>query len=123
MAEGAAPWSIPVFCLGEYLRVTTHPRVLESPLSPETAIDALDRLLESPSLRLLHPASRFWSLLRGALGDGGARGNRVFDAQIVAVCLENAVDTILSEDRGLRRFTGIRLRLLSEGAADPDDSR
>lgn len=103
--------------------MTTHPRVLANPLEPETAIDALDRILESPSLRLLHPGTRFWPVLQDTLRDGGARGNRVFDAQIVAVCLENAVDTVLSEDRGLRRFTGIRLRPLPDEAAETDDSQ
>jgi predicted nucleic acid-binding protein len=31
VAEGRARWAIPVFCLGEYLRVVMHPRVFDPP--------------------------------------------------------------------------------------------
>ena len=29
LAEGRVPWAIPVFCIGEFVRVTTHPRVFD----------------------------------------------------------------------------------------------
>ena len=37
----------------------------------------------------------------------------VFDAQIVAVCREHGVDTILTQDRDFRRFPGINVQRLS----------
>jgi predicted nucleic acid-binding protein len=39
-------------------------------------------------------------------------GNRIFDAQLVAVCREHGIDTILSEDRDFRRFPSIKLHTL-----------
>lgn len=68
--------------------------------------------LSSPSVRVLHPGSRFWPLLRDALDEAGGGGNLVLDAEIVAVCREHGVGTVLSEDRDFRRFPSVDLQSL-----------
>ena len=45
---------------------------------------------------------------------GRARGNLVFDAQIVALCREHGISTILTNDRDFRRFETPRVRLLGD---------
>jgi predicted nucleic acid-binding protein len=67
---------------------------------------AIERLLESPSLRLLQPGDRFAGLFLAALREAGATGNLVFDAQIVALCREHGVRALLTEDRDFARFPG-----------------
>lgn len=106
LAEGPARWAIPVFCLGEFLRVMTHP--LGSRMADRTGGDcqALGRVLSSPSLVVLTPGDRFWPLLSRAADDGHAIGNLVFDAQIVALCRESGVRALLTEDRDFDRFSG-----------------
>jgi len=112
LAEGHARWAIPVFCLGEFLRVITHSRVLDPPFSVAEACEAFDRIVASPSLVLLMPGERFWPLLREALDEGDAAGNLVFDAQIVALCREAGVSALLTEDRDFDRFRSLKtLRL------------
>lgn len=106
LAEGAARWAIPVFCLGEFLRVVTHPRLFDPPFELGEACEALDRVLGSPSLVVLTPGDRFWSLLSRAAKDARAVGNLVFDAQIVALCREAGVRVLLTEDRDFDRFPG-----------------
>jgi len=110
LAEGPSPWALPVFVIGEFLRVVTHPAVLDPPTDRDTACAVVDALLASPSARLLVPSTRFWSMLRSAIEEGRVLGNGIFDAQIVAICREHGVDILLTEDRGLRRFTGIRVQ-------------
>jgi uncharacterized protein len=105
-------WGLPVFVITEFLRVATHPRALQPPSTLTQAMDAIDRLLASPTARLLSPGDRYWRLLRETLIDSGARGNIVFDAQIVAVCREHGVDTILTQDRDFRRFSNISIQRL-----------
>ena len=61
IAEGQAPWGLPIFCIAEFLRVVTHPKVFTPPSSLEVAIEFVDRLMGSPSLRLLLPTGRFWA--------------------------------------------------------------
>jgi len=80
LAEGRARWAIPVFCLGEFLRLTTHPRLLAPPFSIPEACEALTRVLRSPSLRVLTPGERFWPLVVEAVSEADAAGNVVFDA-------------------------------------------
>ena len=105
LAEGAGHWAIPVFCLGEFLRVVTHSRILD-PLSPDGACDAMQRLLASPSVELLLPGPRFPQMLADAVREVDAAGNLVFDAQIVALCREAGVRALLTEDRDFDRFPG-----------------
>jgi hypothetical protein len=104
LAEGTAPWALPVFVVGEFLRVITHPRVFDPPHSIDEAALAVERLLDSPSVRVLSPGDRWPSLLADAMREGDARGNLVFDAQIVALCREHGVSTLLTDDRDFARF-------------------
>jgi toxin-antitoxin system PIN domain toxin len=107
LAEGAAAWALPVFCVGEFLRVVSHPRVFESPTPVADALESVRSLLDSPSARLLVPGDAFMSLLADLVRDSGATGNLVFDAQIAAVCLEHGARTLLTEDRDFARFPGL----------------
>lgn len=114
LAEGNTPWAIPVFCLGEFVRVVTHPRVLHPPSTLDEALSALDGLLESPTLRVLAPGARYPALYRETVRSADARGNLAFDAQIVAVCREQGVSRLLSLDRDFARFRGIQLVALED---------
>ncbi len=107
LAEGDVPWGVPVFCVGEFLRVVTHLRLFNPPTPLAEAIGAINAILESPSVRLLLPGQRFWTLLERATRQAQVTGNLVFDAQIVALCLEHGADTLISEDRDFTRFDGI----------------
>ena len=42
----------------------------------------------------------------------GAKGNLVFDAQIVALCREHWIATILTNDRDFDRFHDLNVRVL-----------
>ena len=106
LAEGPLPWALPVFCIGEFLRVITHPRLFDPPYNPAEACAALERLLASPSLRVIYPGPSFIEILTKAIREAGAIGNLIFDAQIVAVCREAGVGTLLTEDRDFDRFPG-----------------
>ena len=112
LAEGDAPWAIPVFCLGEFIRVVTHPRLFDPPHTVDEACAALDRVLESPSVRVLNPGDRFRTMLAGAVREGAAMGNLAFDAQVAALCRESGVSALLTEDRDFDRFPWLRTERL-----------
>jgi len=113
LAEGAALWGLPVFCIGEFVRIVTHARVLTPPSTLEEATAALTGLMTSPSLATLSPGERYWPLLQEALREGRASGNVAFDAQIVAVCREHGVSRLLTEDRDFHRFHGFQVEHLA----------
>jgi uncharacterized protein len=115
LAEGAAPWGLPVFCLGEFLRVVTHPRVFQPCSTLEQALSAVQSLLSSPTVRILSPGPRYPQLFDEAARAADARGNLAFDAQIAAVCVEHGAESLLTLDRDFSRFPKIRLVRLEEG--------
>jgi toxin-antitoxin system PIN domain toxin len=112
LAEGPSPWGIPVFCLGEFVRVVTHPRLFDPPHSIDEACAAVDRILESPSVRVLLPGEQHWSLLAEAIRAADATGNLVFDAQIAALCREEGVSALVTEDRDFDRFPRLKVERL-----------
>jgi uncharacterized protein len=113
LAEGDEPWAIQVFCIGEFLRVVSHPRVFDPPTPIQDAWISMNALLESPSARLLTPGLSYMTLLRQQLEESGVTGNCVFDAQIAAVCLEHGIQTLLTEDRDFSRFSALQPRSLA----------
>jgi uncharacterized protein len=117
LAEGTTPWCIPLFCLGEFVRITTHRRVFDPASTIEQAIEAIDAILESPSLRLLVPTTAHWPLLRASIAAGNCTGNLVFDAQIAAVCREHGIERLLTEDRDFNRFKFVTVVTLSNEPA------
>lgn len=109
LAEGAIPWGLPVFCLGEFVRVVTHPRVLDPPSSVDEALAAVRSLVQSPSARVLSPGASWPALFEEAVREGNTRGNLAFDAQIVAVCREHGANRLLTRDRDFARFAAIEI--------------
>jgi hypothetical protein len=114
LAEGDDLWAIPVFCLTEFARVATHARIFDPPHSVAEMRTAIERLLGSPSLRLLAPGERFPGLFLAAMEEANATGTLVFDAQIVALCREHGVRALLTEDRDFARFPGFATERLPE---------
>lgn len=112
LAEGERPFGLPVFCVAEFVRVVTHRRVFSPPSRLATALAFLDRLNESPVLRLLLPGADFPRHFREVCEQARVRGNQVFDAQIAAVCREHGVREILTADRGFARFEGVNPHFL-----------
>ncbi len=110
LADGRSPWAIPVFCLGEFLRVTTHPSVLSPPSPLDRALFDLNAILRSPSVRVLYPVEGYLERFMDLCRTGDARGNLVFDAQIAAVCLEHGVSELLTYDRDFDRFRKLKTR-------------
>ncbi len=118
LAEGNVPWAIPVFCLGEFIRVVTHPRVLDPPSTLDQALTALRSVLASPTARVLSPGPRYPTLFEEAVREADARGNLAFDAQIAAVCRERGATRLLTLDRDFTRFPGLRVISVDESPAD-----
>ena len=116
LAEGPEAWALPVFCVGEFLRVVSHHRVFSPPTPVLEALESVESLLASPTVRLLEPAEHYLPLLRHLLEESSASGNLVFDAQIAAVCLEHGARTLLTEDRDFSRFAELAVQPLTSFA-------
>ncbi len=112
MAEGVEPWALPVFCITEFMRVVTHRRVFHPPSTVPQAVSFIEALVSSPVCSVIRPGPEFVRLLAATARRANARGNLMFDAQIVALCRENGIDTILTNDRDFERFEALEVRYL-----------
>ncbi len=104
LAEGKQSWGLPTVCIREFLRIVTHAKVLTSPFTIGDAIDAVTALLASPTAEILLPGDQHWLYLAEAAEEADTRGNLIFDAAIVAICRENGVTELVTEDRDFDRF-------------------
>lgn len=92
-----------------YLRIVTHPRLSEHPLSMDEATANVSLLLDRSIVRVSGEPDGMWSGLRKELLDGQARGKLVHDAHVVALMRAHGVRDIVTHDRDFRRFPGIRV--------------
>lgn len=95
-----------VVALG-YIRITTHPRILERPLPVKVAISHVEAWLAQPQVSLLHPGERHASVLFQLLKDLGTAGNLTTDTHLAALCMEYQAD-LRSTDADFSRFRGVR---------------
>lgn len=112
LSEGVEPWALPAPWLSEFFRVVTHPRVFNPPSKLNEAIAFAKSLLDAPSCRLLRPGNNYIQHFFEILQSADARGNLVFDAQIVALCREHGISEVLTNDRDFERFGGLSIEYL-----------
>jgi len=112
LCEDNRPWALPVPCLSEFLRVVTHPKVLNPPSGLVEALAFARSVTDAPACRLLRPGDNYLEHFYHVMRDADARGNLVFDAQIVALCREHGVRAVLTNDRDFERFDGISVNYL-----------
>ena len=101
-----------MFCITEFLRVTTHQRVFRPPSTLQQATAFIGGIAEAPSCEVVRPGPEFLELLVETARQANARGNLMFHAQIAALCLEHGIDTVLTNDRDFTRFQQLRVQPL-----------
>lgn len=110
LAEGMAPWAIPWPCLYEFLRVVTHPRVYHPPVPLSVALRDAGKVLDSPTLVMLHETPSHRDVMARVLTEAQVSGNLIHDAHIAALCLEHGVSEFLTGDRDFSRFPFLTVR-------------
>lgn len=108
-ADGDAPWALAWPCLYEFLRVVTHPRVFHPPTRQTVAWQAVESLLDSPSLMLLTETQTHRHLLGDIVASASLAGNLFHDAHIAALLSEHGIHEILTTDEDFRRFAGLKV--------------
>lgn len=112
LCENNQPWALPVPCLSEFFRVVTHPKVFNPPSKLDEALDFIKSVTDAPACRLLKPGKHYLDQFFTVMQEADARGNLVFDAQIVALCREHGISKVLTNDRDFERFDKITVDYL-----------
>jgi toxin-antitoxin system PIN domain toxin len=90
-----------------FLRLSTNPRVLESPLAVDTAIGYVQEWLERPSVEFLRPGPRHLEIAFELLRGIGTAGNLTTDVQLAAYAIELDAE-LCSNDADFGRFARLR---------------
>lgn len=97
------PWQT----IGGFLRIATHPRVFDRPLTTDQAWQVMDGWLASP-VSWIPPSSRHSvAILRTLMLDSRTSAALTSDAQLAALAIEHGVP-IVSTDADFDRFAGVR---------------
>lgn len=91
-----------------FLRITTHPRAQANPLSMSEAVANVNEWLAYPSVAILNPGERHWSILTKLMADAQVRGPLVTDGHLAALAIEHGAQ-VCTTDRDFTRFAGLRL--------------
>ena len=99
------PWAVTWPIVYEFLRVVTHPRVFQNPLSIESGWSFVSALVASPSLQILVEGPRHRDLANLTFDEiPDLRGNLVHDAHTAILMREHGYRTIYTRDTDFYRF-------------------
>jgi len=94
----------------EFLRVTTHPRVMRNPWSPALAWSFIASLLPAPGFSVLGYTRRHPEILEHLLTEmPHLAGNILHDAHTVCLMREHGLRQIVTRDADFHRFKGIEV--------------
>lgn len=93
------PWQ----CLVAFVRISTHPRAYDRPLSPDEAWQQVAEWLGAGSAWTPLPTHRHAEVLGGLLHRYQVRANLVSDAHLAALAIEHGL-RICSADTDFARF-------------------
>jgi uncharacterized protein len=99
------PW---VVALG-FLRLSTHPKLADHPLTADKACAIIEDWLDRPQVSVLHPGDRHSQILFGLLRVAGTGGNLTTDAHLAALAIEYRLE-LQTTDGDFAKFPGLRWR-------------
>jgi toxin-antitoxin system PIN domain toxin len=100
-----------------YLRIATHPRIFDAPLSAGAALANLGSLLALPRVRTIGERQGFLEAYAAVTGELTVRGNLVPDAHLATLLHQHGVRVLYTNDADFRRFEFLDLRNPFRGGA------
>ena len=99
----ALSWSV----LLAFLRLSTSPRIMQSPMGIQEAFNVVESWLGQPCTTIVYPTPRHLAVLRDLLEPLGTGGNLTSDAHLAALAVEHGAE-LYSCDWDFARFKGLR---------------
>ena len=96
------PWE----SLVAFVRIGTHPRAAEDPLTPDAAWSFVERWLAAEPAWVPGPTERHAEVLGSLIRAYQLRGNLVSDAHLAALAIEHGL-TVCSADTDFARFVEV----------------
>jgi len=106
LLSGVEPVGLCPVVVFAFLRLSTHGKVFDHPLTVREASERLSSWLARPNVRLLVAGPSHVESVCRLLTKAGTAGNLVTDAQIAALALEYGA-TVHTADTDFARLTGV----------------
>ena len=90
-----------------FVRIMTHPRILQRPMTVEAAVETVHSWLELSVVEIVHPGDRHAEIWTRLLREAGTAGNLTTDAHLAALAIEHRA-RLASTDTDFARFQGLR---------------
>jgi toxin-antitoxin system PIN domain toxin len=107
LMNAPAPVGLAAPALYGFIRVATHPRILDHPMTVETAVSQVKGWLSRRQVTFLAPGPRHLEIAFRLLREVGAAGNLTTDAQLAALAIEHQAE-LHSNDADFARFPQLR---------------
>jgi toxin-antitoxin system PIN domain toxin len=107
LLSGARPVGLLHVVVLGFIRLATHRKVFQQPLSLQQAVGVVDSWLAQPNVKMVAPAESHWETLKAMLEDGQAAANLTTDAHIAAMAADYGM-IVHSNDSDFARFPGVK---------------
>jgi toxin-antitoxin system PIN domain toxin len=107
LMTGRAPVGIPWAVTMGFVRLVTHPAVLEQPLRPKVAIERVHQWFSREHVQSLDPGPRHLAILERLFESTGVGGSLTTDTHLAALAIEHQCE-LHSGDADFARFPGLR---------------
>lgn len=109
VVNGPAKFALVDQVLAGFVRVVTHSRVFERPMSIKEALAAADAIRFHPNCFIVQSTAHLWEVFRDLCNSTGAVGNQVPDAYLAAVAITSGSE-FCTADKGFARYQGLKSR-------------
>lgn len=107
LMTGREPIGVPWAVVLGFIRLVTHPAVLEAPLPAPAAIERVREWFRREHVLTLDPGPRHLRVLEELFGATGIAGNLTTDTHLAALAIEHQCE-LHSHDSDFGRFPGLR---------------
>ncbi len=98
---------VPWLVSAGFVRLMTHHRVLQDPITPSEAVGKVESWFQYDNVIPVNPGAGHLTHFRQNLEAAGVGGNLVSDAHIAAIAMEYQAE-VHSNDSDFGRFSGLR---------------
>lgn len=110
LVEERIPWCLTWGIIYEFLRVSTHARILPRPMTADGALHYVNAFLDRDEVTVLTPTGRHRSVLEKTLGEiSRAAGNLFHDIETAVLLREYGVPEIATADTDFLQFRFLKV--------------
>jgi toxin-antitoxin system PIN domain toxin len=91
-----------------FTRVVTNPRIFSEPSSPARALEFVQAFVAAPRVHVISPGTTILHRFMTLVDHHQLKGNDIPDA-FLAACVIDFAGTLVTCDRGFRRFADLRV--------------